>query len=130
MSVSNTLRLLKLPEKVKTALLQGSISEGHARAILALSSTQAQLAVLEMIERNGLSVRQTEELVRKYGGVEAKAPTAGKGLSPEMAAIEDRMRAVLGTKVSLHPGQKGGSITIHYFSDEELNRLIDQILKG
>ncbi len=129
-SVSNTLRLLKLPEKVKTALLQGSISEGHARAVLALSSTQAQLAVLEMIERNGLSVRQTEELVRKYGGVEAKAPTAGKGLSPEMAAIEDRMRAVLGTKVSLHPGQKGGSITIHYFSDEELNRLIDQILKG
>jgi ParB family transcriptional regulator, chromosome partitioning protein len=129
-SVSNTLRLLKLPEKVKTALLQGSISEGHARAILALSTTQAQLAVLEMIERNSLNVRQTEELVRKYGGVQDKAPAAGKGLSPEMAAIEDRMRAVLGTKVNLHPGEKGGSITIHYFSDEELNRLIDQILKG
>ena len=53
-----------------------------------------------------------------------------RGLSPEMIEIEDRMRSVLGTKVSLHPGQKGGSITIHYFSDEELNRLIDQILKG
>ena len=129
-SVSNTLRLLKLPEKVKTALLQGSISEGHARAILALTSAQAQLAVLEMIEHNGLSVRQTEVLVRKYTGVQQKIPAAGSSLSPEMASIEDRMRAVLGTKVSLHSGQKGGSITIHYYSDEELNRLIDQILKG
>jgi len=129
-SVSNTLRLLKLPEKVKTALLLGKISEGHARALLALPSAQSQLAVVDMIERNNLSVRQTEELVRKYGGVQQKTPTTIKGLSPEMAAIEDRMRTVLGTKVSLHPGQKGGSITIHYFSDEELNRLIDQLLKG
>jgi ParB family chromosome partitioning protein len=129
-SISNTLRLLKLPDKVKSSLLQGNISEGHARALLALSSVQAQLAILDMIERNGLSVRQTEELVRKYGGTQQKGPSTAKGLSPEMAAIEDRMRAALGTKVSLHPGQKGGSITIHYFSDEELNRLIDQILKG
>jgi ParB family chromosome partitioning protein len=129
-SVSNTMRLLKLPDKVKTALLQGSISEGHARAMLALTSPQAQLAVLEVIERNGLNVRQTEELVRKYGGVQQKGPAAGKSLTPELSAIEDRMRAVLGTKVSLHPGQKGGSITIQYYSDEELNRLIDQILKG
>jgi ParB family chromosome partitioning protein len=129
-SVSNTLRLLKLPDKIKSALLQGSISEGHARSLLALSSAQAQLAVLEMIERNGLNVRQTEELVRKYSGNSQKSPAKSRGLSPEMIEIEDRMRSVLGTKVSLHPGQKGGSITIHYFSDEELNRLIDQILKG
>jgi ParB family chromosome partitioning protein len=129
-SVSNTLRLLKLSDKVKSALLQGSITEGHARSLLALSSTQAQLAVLEMIERNGLNVRQTEELVRKYSGVSQKPTAKSRGLSPEMIEIEDRMRSVLGTKVSLHPGQKGGSITIHYFSDEELNRLIDQILKG
>jgi ParB family chromosome partitioning protein len=129
-SVSNTLRLLKLPDKVKSALLQGSITEGHARSLLALSSTQAQLAVMEMIERNGLNVRQTEELVRKYSGIVRKPPAKSRELSPEMIEIEDRMRSALGTKVSLHPGQKGGSITIHYFSDEELNRLIDQILKG
>lgn len=129
-SVSNTLRLLKLPDKVKSALLQGRITEGHARSLLALSSAQAQLAVLEMIERNGLNVRQTEDLVRKYSGVTHRPPAISKGLSPEMIEIEDRMRSALGTKVSLHPGQKGGSITIHYFSDEELNRLIDQILKG
>ena len=129
-SVSNTLRLLKLPDKVKSALLEGGITEGHARALLALSSAQAQLAVLEVIGRSGLNVRQTEELVRKYGGVSHKSPASSRGLSPEMIEIEDRMRSALGTKVSLHPGQKGGSITIHYFSDEELNRLIDQILKG
>lgn len=129
-SVSNTLRLLKLPDKVKSALLQGSITEGHARSLLALSSAQAQLAVMEMIERNGLNVRQTEELVRKYSGITHKPPAKSRELSPDMIEIEDRMRSALGTKVSLNPGQKGGSITIHYYSDEELNRLIDQILKG
>ncbi len=129
-SVSNTLRLLKLPDKVKSALRQSSISEGHARSLLSLSSAQAQLAILEMIERNDLNVRQTEELVRKYSGVSQKPQAKSRDLSPEMIEIEDRMRSALGTKVSLHPGQKGGSITIHYYSDEELNRLIDQILKG
>ncbi|MGA9398731.1 MAG: ParB/RepB/Spo0J family partition protein [Anaerolineaceae bacterium] len=129
-SVSNTLRLLKLPEKVKTALLEGSISEGHARALLALSSTQSQMALLEMIVRNGLNVRQTEELVRKYAGIRQPVPKNEKTIAPELLEIEDRIRAMLGTKVSLRAGQKGGSITIYYYSDEELNRLIDQLLKG
>jgi len=128
-SVSNTLRLLKLPEKVKAALLEGSISEGHGRALLALSSAQAQMALLEMIVRNGLNVRQTEELVRKYAGIRQPVPKTEKTITPELLEIEDRMRATLGTKVSLRPGQKGGSITIYYYSDEELNRLIDQLLK-
>ncbi|MGB8253567.1 MAG: ParB/RepB/Spo0J family partition protein [Anaerolineaceae bacterium] len=129
-SVSNTLRLLKLPEKVKTALLEGSISEGHARALLALSSTQSQMALLEMIVRNGLNVRQTEELVRKYAGIRQPVPKTEKTIAPELLEIEDRIRAMLGTKDSLRAGQKGGSITIYYYSDEELNRLIDQLLKG
>ncbi|MBN2257285.1 MAG: ParB/RepB/Spo0J family partition protein [Anaerolineaceae bacterium] len=129
-SISNTLRLLKLPERIKTALLDGNISEGHARALLALTTAQAQIAVLDMIIRNSLNVRQTEELVRKYGGVRPAISSSNQSLSPELLEIEDRMRAALGTKVSLHPGKKGGSITIHYFSDEELNRLIDHILKG
>lgn len=129
-SISNTLRLLKLPDKVKAALLDNAISEGHARALLALTSAQAQTAVLDVIVRNGLNVRQTEELVRKYGGSRPSAPGKTQTLSPELLEIEDRMRNALGTKVSLHPGQKGGSITIHYYSIEELNRLIDHILKG
>lgn len=128
-SVSNTLRLLKLPDKVKTALQDGTISEGHGRAMLALSSPQAQMAVLEIILRNSLTVRQTEELVRKYGGKYKLERKVEKTTLPEIHEIEDRMRSVLGTKVNLHPGQKGGSITIFYYSDEELNRLIDQILK-
>ncbi len=129
-SVSNTLRLLKLPEKVKTALLEGSISEGHARALLALSSAQAQLAVMETVVRNGLNVRQTEELVRKYTGIRHPAPKIENPITPELLEIEDRIRTTLGTKVNLRPGQKGGSITIYYYSNEELNRLIDQLLKG
>jgi ParB family chromosome partitioning protein len=129
-SVSNTLRLLKLPDKVKAALLDGSISEGHARALLGMSSAQAQMAVMEMIVRNGLNVRQTEELVRKYTGTHQVASKTGKSMPPELQQIEDRMRATLGTKVRLHQGLKGGNITIYYFSDEELNRLLDQLLKG
>ena len=72
-SISNTLRLLKLPDKIKAALVEGNISEGHARALLALTSAPAQLAVLDMIVRNSLNVRQTEELVRKYGGMRLKS---------------------------------------------------------
>jgi ParB family chromosome partitioning protein len=129
-SVTNTLRLLKLPDKVKTAMLEGSITEGHARVLLGLSSSQAQLAVMETIIRDGLNVRQTEVLVRKYAGIRHPVPKTGKPIAPELLEIEDRMRTTLGTKVNLRPGQKGGSITIYYYSNEELNRLIDQLLKG
>lgn len=127
-SVTNTLRLLKLPESVRTALREEKISEGHARALLGLNSAQAQVAAMNTILRHNLSVRQTEELVRKLSG-EKPQSLPKKEPSAEIKAIEERLRNRLGTKVRLNHGNKGGSLVIYYFSDEELEALLTQILE-
>jgi ParB family chromosome partitioning protein len=127
-SVTNTLRLLKLPATLQQALAEGKITEGHARALLALTSTQAQLAVLQAILKLDLNVRQTEDLVRRYSGVKPEKP-APKPVDPDIKAIEDRLQEQLGTKVVLHHSSKGGTLVIHYYSDEELGGLLKQILK-
>ena len=127
-SVTNTLRLLNLPPTVLQALADGKISEGHARSLLALPTSQAQVAALGMILKNGLSVRQTEELVRRMTG-EKPASTPRPSLPPEIIALEERLRTSLGTRVNLTRSRKGGTITIHYFSDEELNALVDRLLE-
>jgi ParB family transcriptional regulator, chromosome partitioning protein len=127
-TITNTLRLLKLPESVRTALNSNQITEGHARALLGLSSAQAQAAALQSILKNDLTVRQTEELVRKLGGEKPLRQT-GKPISPEIQEIENRLMHNLGTKVAIHNGKKGGTIVIRYYSDEELNNLIEQIIK-
>ena len=124
-SITNTLRLLKLPPSVQNALSEEKITEGHARALLALLNPQAQTAALQTILSQNLSVRQTEELVRKLQG--EKKPTQQKAAkAPELKAIEEQLRNALGTKVSLTHGKNGGTITLHYYSDEELNTLIDR----
>jgi ParB family chromosome partitioning protein len=126
-AVTNTLRLLKLPDSVKNALIERRISEGHARALLALPTPEAQTAVLRTILSQELNVRQTEELVRKLSGEKA-APKPAPKPAPEVTALEERLRASLGTKVTLRAGRKGGSITIHYYSDEELEALLGRLL--
>jgi ParB family chromosome partitioning protein len=126
-AVTNTLRLLKLPAAVQQAIADERISEGHARALLGLPSLQAQIAALQTILKHDLNVRQTEELVRKLTG-ERPPRLPRPGLPPEMVAVEDRLRHHLGTKVSLNPSRKGGTLVIHYYSDEELNALVSQIL--
>jgi ParB family chromosome partitioning protein len=127
-AVTNTIRLLNLPEKIRQALAEQKISEGHARALLALSSSVAQLSVLHTILEKDLTVRQTEELIRQLGGARP-APGPQKPVEPEIEALEERLRTTLGTRVTLRHGKKGGSLTIHYYSDEELNALVAQILK-
>jgi ParB family chromosome partitioning protein len=126
-AVTNTLRLLKLPASVQKALSEGLISEGHGRALLALASPAAQGAVLHSILKNNLNVRQTEELVRRLSGQKPPARPRPEP-SAEILALEERLRAALGTRVSLNPRRKGGTITIHYYSDEELNTLLDALL--
>ncbi len=128
-AVTNTMRLLKLPEVVQNAILSGDISEGHARALLALATPQSQMAVLQTIIRNDMSVRQTEELVKKYGG--EKAPAKPRPEIPvEFKEIENRLREHLGTRVTVNHGKKGGSLVIYYYSNEELNSVLDTILKS
>jgi ParB family transcriptional regulator, chromosome partitioning protein len=126
-TVTNTLRLLKLPVEVQSALTEKKISEGHARALLALSTPQAQNAALNTILTHDLNVRQTEELVKQLNGARLARPEK-PGLSPELSSVEERLRNRLGTRVNLNHHSKGGTIVIHYYSDEELTALVDHLM--
>ncbi len=126
-SISNTLRLLNLPEKVRLALAEGKISEGHARALLGLPTLKAQQAALDTILNLALNVRQTEALVQKLTGEKPKQ-ISRPAPSPDVTDLENKLRSFLGTKVNLNKKKKGGSLVIHYYSDEELNAILDKIL--
>ncbi len=125
-AVSNTLRLLKLTEAVAKAIVQGEVSEGHGRALLGLDSPKAQDAALGTVITRGLNVRQTEELVRKLSG-QRRPRKKESARSPEETAVEEDLRQALGTKVSLRRGRSGGTITLHFYSDEELEALIERL---
>jgi ParB family chromosome partitioning protein len=127
-AVTNTLRLLRLPDSVKNALIEKRISEGHARALLALPTPEAQTAALRTVLTRELNVRQTEELVRKLSG-ENPGPKPKPVVSPDIIDLEDRLRSSLGTKVTLRSGRQSGTLTIHYYSNEELDTLITRLLK-
>ena len=128
-AVTNTIRLLKLPEPVLQALQDGRISEGHARALLGLATPQSQSAVMQTITRAGLNVRQTEELVRKMAGKKPESAAKKPAKPAAVKHLEDRLRSRLGTKVVLNPSKKGGTIIIHYYSDEELDTLVGSLLE-
>ncbi len=126
-TVANSVRLLRLPDQVKKELMEGRISEGHARAILALEKLADQLTVLEAIIKRGLNVRQTEEMVRRVtAGPHPKRP--GQPPSPETKALEDEFREALGTKVRLFRSKKGGKLVIRFYSEEELQAIYDIIV--
>ena len=126
-AISNTIRLLKLSAAVRDALSNHKISEGHARALLALPTAQSQSAALDTIIQRFLNVRQTEELVRSLQG-ERRKKKARKERSVEESALEEQLQDSLGTRVTLRRGARGGSIVIRFFSDEELNALVDRLL--
>ena len=126
-AITNTMRLLKLPDDVRRALASGEITEGHARALLSLPNDQAQSAVLQIVIKHELNVRKTEELVRKYLG---QRPTAQAQPTPkpDVTFLEERLQERLGTRVNLRPSKKGGTMVIHYYSEEELDALVMRIL--
>jgi ParB family chromosome partitioning protein len=129
-TVTNTMRLLKLPQRLLEALSAEEITEGHARVLLALATAQAQLAAFATVVRNSLSVRQTEELVRRMQG--EKPRTSRKApRSAETDHLATRLREHLNTKVTLRRGRGGeGTIVLHFYSDEELTAITDAILGG
>ncbi|MBN2387018.1 MAG: ParB/RepB/Spo0J family partition protein [Anaerolineales bacterium] len=126
-AVTNILRLLKLPDSVKNALIEDRISEGHARSLLALPTSDAQTAALRTVLAQELNVRQTEELVRRLSG--EKPPARSRPAPPpEVSELEERLRTSLGTRVNLRSGRNGGTVTIHYYSNEELDVLLARLL--
>jgi ParB family chromosome partitioning protein len=126
-TVTNTLRLLKLPLDVRQALNERQISEGHARALLALPTPQAQSSAMHTILKHELNVRQTEELVRRLSGQKPE-PVVHPAPAPEVAALEERLRQSLGTRVDLKPQRKGGTLVLHYYSEEELEALVARLI--
>ncbi len=128
-SVTNTMRLLKLPGEVQKSLLDRKITEGHARALLALPTAQAQISALNHILKNDLNVRQTEEYVRSLVGEKKPAKnSSASSLSPEMQDIEERLRQAIGSKVTIRPSKNGkGTISIQYYSTEDLESLIQKL---
>jgi ParB family chromosome partitioning protein len=125
-AVTNTLRLLDASAAVKQALVDGRITAGHARALLALTSAKAQENLLNQVVNLDLSVRQTEALASKLSG---KKPSGKRrtSSSADVTDVERRLRSSLGTKVTLKHGKKGGTVTIYYYSDEELDSLLEKL---
>jgi ParB family chromosome partitioning protein len=131
-AVANIVRLLRLPDEVKAALAANRISEGHARALLALPTAQFQRQALDVIEARGLNVRQVEELVRRMQ-LEAEADEseaeAQPALSPQDRDVVDKFQARLGTRVNLVRSKKGGRLVIHFYSEEELQAIYEAIVR-
>lgn len=146
-AISNTIRLLQLSDTVKKTLIEGythedesdrdieegaesmfRLSEGHARALLRLPTHQAQDSALKTVVAGKLNVRQTEDLVKRLSGAK-RAPVSKKALSPEVAELEKRLEESLETPVKLRYNKDaGGTVTIRYYSDEELNKLLERLL--
>jgi ParB family chromosome partitioning protein len=130
-TVTNTLRLLEASPLVQQAVIDRTISEGHARALGGLSVEHQEHVVGSVIDQD-LSVRQTEELVRRLRTPRpaTAAATVDAARDPDLDRVEEDLRQALGTKVSLARTRRGGRIVIEYYSDEELGRLYDRLTGG
>ena len=130
-TVANTLRLLDLTPVVQTAVIERRITEGHARALGGLS-VEHQEHVLESVIEQDLSVRQTEELVRRLREprIAAGSPVTTSDRDPDLDRVEEDLRRALGTKVRLARSRKGGRIVIEFYSDDELGRLYERLIGG
>lgn len=123
--ITNSLRLLKLPEKIRTMISEGILSAGHAKALAGLDSEEKQLFVADRVVKEGLSVRQTEALCS--GSKEKKKPDKRKNKEkdPDVIQVENELKEILGTRVTVKQKGEKGSLEIEYFSREELDRLIE-----
>jgi len=129
-AVTNTLRLLQLPEPVREALASGSITEGHARAILMANGETQRLLLLERVLAGHLSVRDTEALAREMNAPSARTHAAEAVTDPDVERLEDAFRQALGTRVRLLKGRRGGRLVIHFFSDDELQGIYEAIVRS
>jgi len=107
-------------------LIQGQISEGHARALLGLRDPQSQINTARLVVERGLSVRQTEQLVKRLR--DNSGQRSSQAIDPEVTYLEERFRQALGTKVSLSRSRKGGKLVIHFYSEEELQSIYEVIV--
>ncbi len=124
-AVTNTLRLLGLAPEMQASLAGGEISAGHARALLAVEDAEERRRVWQRILRDGLNVRQAEALTQTRRKKPSRAPSKP---SADLAAIEEKLRSVLGTKVDLVKSGRGGRLTVHFYSEEEFDAIVERLL--
>ena len=129
-SVANTLRLLELSPRVQAAITEGSITEGHGRAIGGVADHRRQDELFDVVAARALSVRQTEELARGLRDGDARPRRERPPADPELERLTNDLRASLATKVSITPGRRGGRITIEYYDADELDRLVAVLTRG
>ena len=128
-TVTNYLRILKLPLEIKKSIASGSLSIGHAKALLQVENQRLQKEIATRILRKGLSVRETESLCKKAASGKPSRSKAGNVKDPQIASLEEKLIHSLGTKVRLiHKSNKRGRIEIDYYSLEELDRLLDVLI--
>lgn len=122
--VANKIRLLGLPVEIQKGLVEGKITEGHAKAILSLDNPEKQRALYELILKGNLTVRQVEEKTKE---VSVKSYNRNKNVDPEVKRLEEELVGILGTKVRVNKSGDGGKIVIEYYSQEDLDSLLGKI---
>lgn len=127
-TIANMLRLLTLPGEIQRALRDGAITMGHAKALLAVEGAAAQLELLRRMLAEQLSVRAAEALTATHPSTRRARRSPG-AVDPQLKSVEDELRRLLGTKVSVRAGRKRGRIVIEYYSTEDFTRLL-QLLRG
>jgi ParB family chromosome partitioning protein len=130
-TITNTLRLLRLPSEVRNQLLQNRITSGHARAILSLENKERQKELCALIIKRGLSVREAESIAKRWSEKPKKSMIPVKkrdDLESQLNSLQDSLRKYLGTKVHVVPKGKRGKIEIEYYSHEDLERIVEAIL--
>ena len=132
-TITNTLRLLKLPLEIRNQLLQNLITSGHARAILSLENKEKQRELCALIIKKGLSVREAEALAKRWSETPKKKVASVKrrgDLESQLSSLQDSLRKYLGTKVHITQKDKKGKIEIEYYSYDDLERIVEAILKN
>lgn len=132
-AIANTLRLLALEEDIRSSIASGQISEGHARALLAIEDHSTRLDAWRRIVSDALTVRQAEEIAKALKATSSSTKKDGRSLrriDPESRAIEDELRSTLGARVSLVRGRTGGRIIVTFHSDDELDGILSRIRAG
>ena len=124
-TITNMLRLLRLPKQIQKSVEKGEISVGHARTLLAIEGADTQIDIWKKILRNDISVRKLEKIVKELSEVKRNQPIKTKKKSVHILKVEEKLRNTFGTKVSIKSKNEGGSIEIEFYSPEDLNRLLE-----
>lgn len=123
-AIANSLRILQLPEEIKNMIAEGKISQGHARALLSISGDKKQIEMAEKIIANQLNVRQVEKMAKDIKQ-KKKKDVLPNAFQIEINQLEERLKTALGTKVTIQHKKNKGRIEIEYYSNEELDRILD-----